>query len=73
MYNVSSNFQYAKLRVLKKSDVYNQAATTLPYQEIGSAAVEAEECGWHAGGFAGADPSARHAHQRIGGIVCQCH
>lgn len=40
MYNVSSNFQYAKLRVLKKVDIYNQAATTLPYQEIGSAAVK---------------------------------
>ena len=37
MYNVSGNFQYAKMRVLKKSDVYNPATTTLPYQEIGSA------------------------------------
>jgi hypothetical protein len=37
MYNVSANFQYAKIRVLKKSDVYNPAATTLPYQEFGSA------------------------------------
>jgi hypothetical protein len=40
MYNVSATFQYAKLRVLKKSDVYNQAATSLPYQEIGSAATK---------------------------------
>jgi hypothetical protein len=40
MYNISSNFQYAKIRVLKKTDVYNQAATTLPYQEIGSAAAK---------------------------------
>jgi hypothetical protein len=36
MYNVSGVFQYAKIRVLKKSDVYNPATTTLPYQEIGS-------------------------------------
>jgi len=36
MYNVSSIFQYAKVRVLKKSDVYNSALTTLPYQDIGS-------------------------------------
>ena len=33
----TSIFQYAKIRVLKKSDVYNPATTTLPYQEIGSA------------------------------------
>ena len=37
MFDVTSNFQYAKIRVLKKSDVYNPATTTLPYQEIGSA------------------------------------
>ena len=40
MYNISGNFQYAKIRVLKKTDVYNQAATTLPYQELGSAAAK---------------------------------
>jgi hypothetical protein len=27
-------FQYAKVRILKKMDLYNQAATTLPYQDI---------------------------------------
>jgi hypothetical protein len=37
MYDVSGIFQYAKIRVLKKSDVYNPATTTLPYQEFGSA------------------------------------
>jgi hypothetical protein len=37
MFDQSTIFQYAKIRVLKKSDVYNPAATTLPYQEIGSA------------------------------------
>lgn len=37
MFNVSSIFQYAKIRVIKKSDLYNPATTTLPYQEIGSA------------------------------------
>ena len=37
MYNVSAVFQYAKVRVVKKSDIYNPATTTLPYQELGSA------------------------------------
>jgi hypothetical protein len=27
-------FKYAKVRILKKSDLYNPAATTLPYQDI---------------------------------------
>jgi hypothetical protein len=36
MYNVSGIFQYAKIRVVKKSDIYNPATTTLPYQEFGS-------------------------------------
>ena len=40
MYSVSGVFQYAKVRVLKKSDLYNPAATTLPYQEIGSASTK---------------------------------
>jgi hypothetical protein len=40
MFNVSANFQYAKVRVLKKADVYNPAATALPYQEIGSATAK---------------------------------
>jgi hypothetical protein len=33
----TSLFQYAKIRVVKKSDLYNPATTTLPYQEVGSA------------------------------------
>jgi hypothetical protein len=37
MFNTAGNFQYAKIRVVKKSDLYNPATTTLPYQEIGSA------------------------------------
>jgi hypothetical protein len=38
MYSASSGaFQYAKVRVLKKTDLYNPALTTLPFQEIGSA------------------------------------
>jgi hypothetical protein len=37
MFNVSVILQYAKIRVLKKSDLYNPATTTLPFQEIGSA------------------------------------
>lgn len=37
MFDVSGNFQYSKVRVVKKSDLYNPATTTLPYQEIGSA------------------------------------
>jgi len=37
MYGVSGSFQYAKVRVLKKTDLYNPALTTLPFQEIGSA------------------------------------
>jgi len=37
MFNGPNNFQYAKIRVVKKSDLYNPATTTLPYQEIGSA------------------------------------
>jgi len=40
MYNVSGNFQYAKVRVLKKSDVYNPTATTLAYQELGSGSAK---------------------------------
>ena len=40
MFNTSGIFQYAKIRVLKKSDVYNPATTTLPYQEIGSATAK---------------------------------
>ncbi len=34
MYNSVSSFQYTKIRVLLKSDVYNTAATTLPYQDL---------------------------------------
>ena len=34
LYNSSSFFQYAKIRVLLKSDLYNQAATSLPYQDV---------------------------------------
>ena len=34
MYNSSSVFQYAKIRVLLKSDLYNAAATILPYQDV---------------------------------------
>jgi hypothetical protein len=30
----SGSFQYAKIRVLMKSDLYNQATTTLPYKDI---------------------------------------
>jgi hypothetical protein len=37
MFNSAGAFQYAKIRVVKKSDLYNPATTTLPYQEIGSA------------------------------------
>ncbi len=37
MYSVSGLFQYAKVRVLKKTDLYNPALTTLPFQEVGSA------------------------------------
>jgi hypothetical protein len=40
MFDVTDTFQYAKLRVLKKSDVYNPAATTLPFQEIGSSTAK---------------------------------
>src|SRR5262249_33872586 len=40
MFDSTSTFQYAKIRVLKKSDVYNSATTTLPYQDFGSAAVK---------------------------------
>ncbi|HEV3196349.1 MAG TPA: S-layer homology domain-containing protein, partial [Bryobacteraceae bacterium] len=40
MYSVSGLFQYAKVRVLKKSDVYNPAATSLPYQELGSSTAK---------------------------------
>jgi hypothetical protein len=40
MYNVSGSFQYSKVRVVKKSDIYNPAATTLPYQDIGSATAK---------------------------------
>jgi hypothetical protein len=41
MFNTAGAFQYAKIRVLKKTDVYttNPSATTLPYQELGSATV----------------------------------
>jgi len=35
MYDVSGTFQYSKVRVLKKSDVYNPG-NSLPYQDIGS-------------------------------------
>jgi hypothetical protein len=31
---VSFTFQYAKLRIIKKSDLYNLTTTTLPYQDI---------------------------------------
>ena len=34
LYNVNRAFQYAKIRVLLKSDLYNPAATTLPYQDL---------------------------------------
>jgi len=34
MYNSDQAFQYAKIRVLLKSDLYNPAATTLPYQDL---------------------------------------
>ena len=34
MYNSVSAFQYGKIRVLLKSDVYNLAATSLPYQDL---------------------------------------
>ncbi len=40
MYNVSPVFQYAKIRVLKKTDLYNFSATSLPYQEIGSSSTK---------------------------------
>jgi hypothetical protein len=33
MYNQASFFQYAKIRVVLKSDLYNVSATTLPYQD----------------------------------------
>jgi hypothetical protein len=34
MYNFSNAFQYAKIRILKKSDLYNAATTTLNWQDI---------------------------------------
>jgi hypothetical protein len=34
MYNSVSTFQYAKIRVFKKADVYNFAATSLPFQDV---------------------------------------
>lgn len=34
MYNPNQAFQYAKIRVLLKSDLYNPAATSLPYQDV---------------------------------------
>lgn len=34
MYNFSNSFQYAKIRILKKSDLYNAATTTLNWQDI---------------------------------------
>jgi len=34
MYNVVGTFQYAKIRVLLKSDLYNTAATVLPYRDL---------------------------------------
>jgi len=34
MFNSSQSFQYAKIRVLLKSDLYNVTATTLPYQDV---------------------------------------
>jgi hypothetical protein len=37
MYDTSSNFQYAKIRVVKKSDLYNPATTNLGFQDVGSA------------------------------------
>ena len=37
MFDTNDVFHYAKIRILKKSDLYNPAATTLPYQEFGSA------------------------------------
>jgi len=40
MFDVNGAFQYAKIRVLKMSDVYNPAATTLPYQDFGSATAK---------------------------------
>jgi hypothetical protein len=40
MFNSSLIFQYAKIRVLKKSDVYNPATTTLTWQELGSATTQ---------------------------------
>ena len=40
MYDVSGTFQYAKVRVVKKSDIYNPATTKLPYQELGSATAK---------------------------------
>ena len=40
MYNSSGNFQYTKIRVIKKTDLYNPATTSLAYQEIGSAAAK---------------------------------
>ena len=40
MYNTSGNFQYAKIRVIRKSDLYKPTLTTLPYQEFGSATAK---------------------------------
>jgi hypothetical protein len=34
MYNPNQAFQYAKIRVLPKSDLYNPASTSLPYQDV---------------------------------------
>lgn len=34
MYNASLGFEYAKIRVLLKSNVYNLTATSLPYQDL---------------------------------------
>jgi hypothetical protein len=40
MFNAAGLFQYAKIRVLKKTDLYNPATMTLPFQDFGSSAVK---------------------------------
>jgi len=40
MFDSSFTFQYAKIRVIKKTDIYNPATATLPYQELGSSTAK---------------------------------